>query len=184
MSTIPTLRLADGNNIPSFKDGDEDQPVRGGLDTKLISTLKDTLNAGYTHFDCAEPYGNEIEFGIAIKESSALQDKVFITSKVQGGIADISGALVGSLKRLQTKYLDLCIPNPHTLLHSRPPLSAGSWSSMENLKESGKVRSIGVSNFQQHHLKIILETAADKLVINQLEFHPYHQRSRDYIPWH
>lgn len=58
-----------------------------------------------------------------------------------------------------------------------------AWKAMEEVKKTGKVKSIGVSNFQRRHLETVLQVATDKPAVNQLEFHPYLQRSGDYLPW-
>ncbi|KAF2444625.1 Aldo/keto reductase [Karstenula rhodostoma CBS 690.94] len=191
MSTIPSLPLADGTSIPLigfgtgtawFKDGDEDQPIRGDLDTKLIGTLQKALSTGFVHLDCAQSYGNEKEVGIAIKESGVSRDKLFITSKVQDGIADVPGSLEGSLERLQTDYLDLFLI--HTPYYTNDPTELQrAWKAMEEVKKTGKVKSIGVSNFQKPHLETIMQTCREKPAVNQIELHPYLQRAGDNLPW-
>lgn len=102
-----TPQLGFGTGTTWFKDGDESHPTRGDLDTNLISIIKAALHRGFVHLDCAQSYGNEKEVGIAIRESGVAREKLFITSKVQDGVADIPSALEGSLERLQTGYLDL-----------------------------------------------------------------------------
>ncbi|KAF1957126.1 Aldo/keto reductase [Byssothecium circinans] len=191
MPEIPCLRLSDGNLIPLlgfgtgtawFKDGDEDKPVRGELDTQLISVLKEALKAGFMHLDCAQSYGNEKEIEIAIKESGVPRNTLFITSKVQEAVADIPGSLEGSLQRLQTDYLDLFLI--HTPYYTKDPAELQrAWKAMEDVKKTGKVKSIGVSNFQKPHLETILRTAKETPVVNQIEYHPYLQRSGNYLPW-
>lgn len=120
-------------------------------------------------------YGNESGVGAGIKASGVPREKLFVTTKVNGSKnQDVSAALDASLKKLGLDYIDLY------LLHV--PFSAGSpeglqdiWRQVEATKATGKVKSIGVSNFEQDDLEIIFKTAKITPAINQIEYHPYLQ---------
>lgn len=120
-------------------------------------------------------YGNESGVGAGIKASGVPREKLFVTTKVVGTKGqDVQAALDRSLEQLGLDYLDLY------LVHV--PYAAGSpkelqriWSEMEAVKASGKVKSIGVSNFEQEDIEVILETAKTIPAINQVEYHPYLQ---------
>lgn len=118
---------------------------------------------------------NEAGVGAGIKAAGIPREKLFVTTKVVGTKdQDVEAALASSLSKLGLDYIDLY------LVHL--PFAAGSpeglqkiWAQMEALKNSGKVKSIGVSNFEKDDLEIILETATIPPSVNQIEFHPYHQ---------
>jgi diketogulonate reductase-like aldo/keto reductase len=75
-----------------------------------VELTKTAIQKGFYHLDCSEMYGTEEEVGVAIKEAGVPREKLFITNKVAQGIDDIPAALEQSLKKLQTQYLDLCVP--------------------------------------------------------------------------
>ncbi|PVH71451.1 putative ketoreductase [Cadophora sp. DSE1049] len=176
---ISILALSDGAKIPLlvygmgtawFKDvGNTD------FDPKLVELVKIAIEKGWYYLDCAEMYGTEEEVGIAIQESGVPREKLFITNKVAQGIEDIPAALD---QTNETRYL-IHIP---FFAKSEDDFQR-AWKTMEEMKKAGKVKSIGVSNFQRPDLEATLKGASDPPVINQIEYHPYLQRSNNYIPW-
>lgn len=132
------------------------------------------LECGYRSFDTASAYENERAVGRAIHESSVPREDLFITSKVwneEQGFDETRQACERSLERLGTNYLDLY------LVHW--PVAAqmkATWEAMEQIKSEGLAKSIGVSNFQMHHLEELLDFAETVPAVNQVEFHPYLQQ--------
>ncbi|KAK6955940.1 hypothetical protein Daesc_003587 [Daldinia eschscholtzii] len=120
----------------------------------VVKATRMAIESEYYHLDGAEMYGNEAAFGVAIKESGIPRDKLFVTTK------------------LGLDYVDLyLIHQPFTAPGELPRM----WTEMEAIKNSGKAKSIGVSNFLQAHLEDILKTAKVVPAINQIEYHPYLQ---------
>jgi diketogulonate reductase-like aldo/keto reductase len=133
--------------------------------------VKAALEIGYRSIDTATVYRNESGVGKAIRESGIPREDIFLTTKVwnddQRGKRTLA-AFEESLKRLDTEYVDLY------LIHW--PVKGcyqETWHEMEEIYHSGRVKAIGVSNFQVHHLEDILSDSQIVPTVNQIEFHPF-----------
>ena len=141
---------------------------------ELVNALKFAITHGYRSIDTAAIYRNEEGVGQAIREgiheANLSREDLFITSKVWNsdlGYESTIAAYETSLQKLGLEYLDLY------LIHW--PVAGKykeAWRALETLYKEGKVRAIGVSNFQIHHLEDLLKDAEIKPMINQVEYHP------------
>jgi 2,5-diketo-D-gluconate reductase A len=168
MNSVPTITLNNGVTIPQLGFGVfQIAPA----DTRKASL--DALEVGYRHLDTAQMYGNEKEVGEAVRDSSLDRSEVFVTSKLNNGFHDPDDALAafdGSLKALGFDYLDLF------LIHWPLPAVGDyldTWRALEKIYNSGRVKAIGVSNFQQSHLQRLIDNAEIVPAVNQIEVHPY-----------
>lgn len=164
---------------------------------EVKKAVKDALYAGYRHIDTAAVYGNEEEVGEALKEvfeeGNILREDVFVTSKLWNDShqkAYVIPALETSLKKLQLDYLDLYLihwpvafkpgvgfpekPDNYFSLEEVPIIE--TWKELENAKNDGLVRHIGVSNFSTTKLKDLVSKATIKPEMNQVELHPLLQQ--------
>ena len=159
--------------ISSMEIGDGSVPVLG-LGTwqlkgnECVNTVKKAIELGYSHIDTAEEYRNEEEIGKAIFNFN--RDELFITSKVWPNHFEFKKTIKAcnnSLERLKTDYIDLYLMHwPKTKIPFEETLKA-----MQKLKEGGKIKHIGVSNFDIKQLKKAMESGV-KIANNQVEFHP------------
>ena len=162
-----SFRLNNGVEMPYFGLG----TYLADNDQEVIDAVKNALNAGYRHIDTAAAYKNEEGVGKGIQESNIAREEVFLVSKLWNadqGYESTLKAFEESLERLGVDYLDLY------LIHW--PVAGkykDTWRAMEKLYREKKIRAIGVSNFLQHHLEDLLETAEVMPMVNQMEFHPY-----------
>ena len=137
---------------------------------ETVKAVKTALSKGYRSIDTAAFYKNEDDVGRAVMESGVPRKDVFITSKVwnddQGYDATLR-AFEHSLEQLGTEYLDLYLIHWPVAdkIHE-------TWKAMERLYDEGVIRSIGVSNFQIHHLRSIMKNGNIKPAVNQVELHP------------
>ncbi|KAA0544907.1 aldo/keto reductase [Bacillus sp. BGMRC 2118] len=138
---------------------------------EVVSSVKAAIKNGYRSIDTAAVYQNEEGVGQAIKEAGVPRDELFITTKVWNadqGYDSTLQAFETSLSKLGLDYLDLY------LVHW--PVKGkynDTWKALEKLYKDGKVRAIGVSNFQIHHLEDLLSHAEIKPMVNQVEYHPH-----------
>lgn len=163
------VELSNGAKIPQFGLGV--YMINGGNATE--KAISEALKLGYRHIDTAHAYQNERGVGEAIKKSGLDRDDVWITSKLwpsDYGEEETPKAIDKMLDRLQTDYIDLL------LLHQQFGDYVGAWKAMEKALAEGKVRSIGISNFDGERLDDLLEVASVKPQVMQVELHPYYQQ--------
>lgn len=147
--------------------------IIGDLPTK--EACLQALKLGYRHIDTAHAYQNERGVGQAIKESNIDRKEIWITSKLwpsEYGEGKTMKAIDLMLERLQTDYIDLL------LLHQQFGDYLGAWKDMEKAVAMGKVKSIGLSNFESERLEEILNFAHIKPAVLQVECHPYYQQNQ------
>ena len=136
------------------------------------NNVRMALEAGFRHIDTAQGYENEFEVGQGIADSGLERGDVFVTTKVatnimREGREAVRRSIDESLEKLNTGYIDLL------LIHwPVKDFVKDTWQVMEQCVREGKVRSIGVSNFNRHHLDDLLTYAEIRPVINQIEVHP------------
>jgi len=184
--------LSNGVEMPSIGMGT--YPLQGEA---MVKAAVASTKCGYRAFDTAHAYGNEVSVGNALQEvyrvNGLKRANVFITSKIgedhDHGIPDgklfyastpneqkdikgiVSKQLNGTLKDLQTDYLDLLLIHwPH------PDYFVEVWKALEDEYHAGKVRAIGVSNCRERHLKKLIETGTICPMVNQFELHPLNTR--------
>ncbi|CAF1495589.1 unnamed protein product, partial [Adineta steineri] len=150
------------------------------INKDLVESIHEALSLGYRHLDAAELYGTETSIGEALRTQSIPRNEIFITSKVFESIENIEQACLDVLSRLGIDYLDLWLI--HLPFFDRNKISLEqAWKQMEKLVESGKVKAIGVSNFQKQHLEELFALNPKiKPAVNQIEFNPYlYKASKD-----
>lgn len=144
----------------------------------LRQIIEEALEAGYSLFDTASAYGNEMALGKAFqmldipREQCIIQDKVWNSNR---GYEEVQQACRKSLKKLKLSYLDVYLvhwPASPKLYENWREINADTWRGMEQLKKEGLVRDIGVCNFKQQHLEELEKTAVIKPQVNQIELHP------------
>ena len=164
------ITLNDGNRIPQFGLGVYMVPDGPETENAVLEALK----MGIRHIDTAHAYQNERSVGRAVKESGVPRDEIWITTKLwpsEYGEGKTMAAIDKMLSRLDTDHIDLL------LLHQQFGDYLGAWKDMEKAVKEGKVRSIGISNFESDRLEEICEAAAIKPAVNQVECHPYWQQT-------
>jgi diketogulonate reductase-like aldo/keto reductase len=165
----PTVKLNNGIEMPILGFGVFQVPDPEECERSVY----DAIQTGYRLIDTAASYMNEEAVGKAIKRSGVPREELFITTKLwiqDAGYANTKKAFERSLNKLQLDYLDLyLIHQPYSDVH-------GSWRAMEELNKGGRVRAIGVSNFQPDRLMDILSFNEIVPAVNQIETHPFHQQ--------
>ncbi|MDF9752223.1 aldo/keto reductase [Arthrobacter sp. ES3-54] len=167
MSSIPNIVLNNGVRMPQLGFGVFQIP-----DAETTEAVAAALAAGYRSIDTAAIYGNETGTGRALAESGIAREDLFITSKLwidDLGYEPALAAFDASLDKLGLDYLDLY------LIHWPAPASdqyADSWLALEKLLADGRVRAIGVSNFEPGHLQRLIDLGGTVPAVNQVELHP------------
>ncbi|MFW6202972.1 MAG: aldo/keto reductase [Marinilabilia sp.] len=162
-----TLELANGIRIPKIGYGTW-QLFEGEHEKEIFKTA---IRKGYRLIDTAAMYDNEVSVGRAIKESKVPRDELFVTSKLMFDVKTYDGALEAfesTMRQLDLDYLDLYLV--HWPVKGK---YKDTWKALETLYDEGRIRAIGVSNFMQHHLEDLMDSAKVFPMVNQIEFHPY-----------
>ncbi|UUV34276.1 aldo/keto reductase [Amycolatopsis roodepoortensis] len=172
VTDIPTVKLNNGVEMPQLGFGVFQVP-----DEETTAAVKAALDAGYRSIDTAAVYGNEAGVGKALAEAGIPRDELFITTKLwnseQGYDATLKAFDV-SMAKLGLEKLDLYLihwPTPERDLYR------DTWKAFEKLYADGRVRAIGVSNFQPAHLERLLDAGSVTPAVNQVEVHPYLQQA-------
>jgi diketogulonate reductase-like aldo/keto reductase len=158
--------LADGNQIPMLGLGVWQVPNG----PTCVNAVRWALEAGYRHIDTAQAYGNEESAGRGLVESGVPRDEVFITTKFYPGRRDPVAEIERSLLRLGVDQVDLY------LVHWPQRGPTWAWPGMEQARELGLARSIGVSNYSAQDLDEVMAMATVAPVVNQVQFGPQHYR--------
>ncbi len=167
LTISPMLRMNSGAMIPQVGFGVVQIPQN-----ETQAAVKAALDVGYRMIDTAQGYGNEEGVGAAVRSSTVPRDDLFITTKLtnsEQGYAKALSAFAASMRKLDTDTLDLF------LIHWPLPafdLYVETWRALEELRRSGKVRSIGVSNFTVDHLERLRNETDTVPAVNQIELHP------------
>ena len=166
-ASIPSIPLNDGNSIPQIGLGT--WPLN---DAEVADAIVDAAELGYRHIDSAMRYGNEVGVGDGIRRTGIPREEFFVTTKLDGEFQGEDRAVAGladSLQRLEFDYVDLL------LIHWPKPWEdqfVSTWTTFEQLKEEGLVRSIGVSNFKPEHLDRLAAEELTVPAVNQIQLSP------------
>ncbi|SJL84496.1 aldo/keto reductase [Vibrio palustris] len=171
MTSAARIQFHDGHSIPQLGLG-----VWKASNEQAALAVKEAIQCGYRHIDTAAIYGNEEGVGEGIRQSGISREDLFLTTKVWNDAQGYDAAweaIKQSLKKLGTDYVDLLLihwPRPNKCLYVE------TWQALIEMQKQGLVKSIGVSNFTEGHLKHLVADTGVKPVINQIELHPYMQQ--------
>lgn len=166
---VPVITLNNGVNMPVLGFGT--YSLNG---TTAENSVADAISVGYRLIDTATTYGNEESVGKGIQKSGIDREELFITTKLwvsDMGYESAKRAFKLSLEKLGVDYIDLY------LIHRPRGDIKGSWKAMEELYQEGKIKAIGVSNFEPAQLEELLSYAKIKPAVNQIEIHPFFQQA-------
>jgi 2,5-diketo-D-gluconate reductase A len=169
MAAIPSVTLNNGVEMPMLGFGVFQIPDAEECERSVY----DALSTGYRLIDTAAAYGNEEAVGKAIKRSGVPREELFVTTKLwiqDAGDEATKQAFERSLQRLQLEYLDLY------LIHQPFGDVYGAWRAMQALYRAGRIRAIGVSNFQPDRLMDLMVHHEVAPAVNQIETHPFNQQ--------
>lgn len=189
---VPRVPLNDGTTIPILGLGTWQSPPG-----QVYQAVTDAINAGYTHFDCAYVYKNEVEVGNALFEAISSgrikREDLFITSKCWLTFYPrnrVETCLKRTLERLKLDYLDLYLIHwpmgfkddddnlfpeaaDGTIALNEAVTFEDTWKGMEDVKAKGLVKSIGISNFNEEQIDRVLKVSTIRPSMNQIELHPF-----------
>lgn len=164
------MNLNDGTSMPMVGFGCYDLPKE-----RIDMVINDALEVGYRYFDNATRYENERQIGAALKRSGVKRESLYLVSKLWPNAFDIAERGIHySLTELGVDYLDayyLHWPGVDADLRLR------AWEVILTMQQKGLIKSVGVSNFNVHHLKQLIDAFGVKPVINQIQLHPWYQQS-------
>src|SRR3954454_24111807 len=149
-------------------------------DNDVVQAVKDAAGIGYRHIDTAQAYGNESGVGEGIRTCGVSREDMFVTTKLSAEVKSYKEAIVsidGSLKKLGLDYIDLMIIHSTKpcadFLESEPYFEGNreAWRALEEAYKAGKLRSIGLSNFQKTDIDNILSSCSVQPMINQILAH-------------
>lgn len=168
---VPVVKLNNGVEMPRFGIGTYLQPSDKTCEQSCLTALK----AGYRHIDTAHAYYDEAGVGRAVRESGIPREEIWVTSKLwptEYGEGKTLKAIDEMLERMGLEYIDL--------LYVHQPVGdfVGAWKDMEKAVKMGKVRTLGISNFDYNDemWNTIMDSATIKPAVLQIECHPYAQR--------
>ncbi len=173
-SMTDCFTLSNGVKIPCIGYGTWQTP-NGGVTEKCV---KAAIEKGYRHIDTAFAYGNEAEVGAGIKASGVMREDIFLTTKhwvTERGYEKTLAAVDASLKNLGVDYIDLYLvhwPCVEKVSADWELVNAETWRGFEAAYKAGKLRAIGVSNYEKKHIDALCRRASVKPMVNQIEFHP------------
>ncbi|APX73793.1 2,5-diketo-D-gluconic acid reductase A [Achromobacter insolitus] len=167
MAKVPAVKLNDGSKIPQLGLGVWQVP-----NDQAAASVKEALAAGYRSVDTAAIYGNEAGVGAGLRAAGVARKDLFITTKLwndRHGYDEAHKAMDESLEKLGLAYVDLY------LIHwpvAGSTKFVDAWKAMIEMKEDGRARSIGVSNFTQANLERLIDASGVTPSVNQVELHP------------
>ncbi|KAH8108095.1 Aldo/keto reductase [Cristinia sonorae] len=177
---LPSFPLNNGESIPAIGAGCWISTPGGVDDAREM--VENALKIGYRHIDTAFAYQNEESVGQAIRNSGIPRDQIYLVTKLYDiHHGSVQEGLEISLKQLGVDYVDLYLmhwpqardPNTGKVLQpNEHPNFVETWKAMEQLLDTGKVKSIGVSNFSRKNLEVLLPQAKVIPAVNQIELHP------------
>lgn len=175
---VPRINLNDGTTIPQLgfgtlnvPPGRDPSPENTAITAQFVCMA---LELGYRHIDTAQMYGNERGVGQGIAASGIPREQLYVTSKLGNSNHrpdDVRRSFDETMQKLDLDYLDLFLIHwPLPTLYNGDFVS--TWKAMTELRDDGRVRSVGVSNFHPNHLQRIIDETGIMPVVNQIEVHP------------
>lgn len=176
-NTIVTL--SNGVKMPQFGLGVWQSAVGEATE----NAVKYAIQAGYRHIDTAAIYKNEESVGAGIRDCGVPREEIFVTTKLwntEQGYESTLAAFEESRKKLGLEYIDLYLihwPRGNAIVAKEGKKYLDTWRAFEKLYEEKKVRSIGVSNFNIHHLEDVFAVCKVAPMVNQIELHPLNNQA-------